>query len=778
LEALSIAEFITPHLAHAERVVDVSSGAIDLAAELQLPSRIAYERRDLAELDEGSLGPADILIGVIGPSRYVHGDRDTALLALRSLGLNGQFALLLGMPLDALPDDSLVDGLAAAHCQILELVTITGGGLSLAAIGRRTEQIVVPGPPGEVDDPLAAGLRLANRAALESFTVRSVPSVEPIRETPDPSANGSARRLAQRLRETEERLEAIETSTALKLGRTVVGAARSLRRAIRLVPDVVRIWRRRPSRVEHPPTEPAPQADAVSAWHASMRFAPERLLVAYSAGAAGARTRLVVAGVIREETASALDPDAMVHRMGPNDALLTLERADPDVILIETGAFSAGRPWAFAGSQSAVERDRQLARILDVSHALGRPTVLWRTTAIPEPIGIGELAGRFDLVLDATSGEGSTSWTPGVQLAKFNPIDLDSTRSGPPLFIGAWDARASGETRATLARLLASAALDGLEILVDCRAVGGAEAFPEALRPAVCGTIDLGLASELYRSHPVVISDPAADGAGHSGALEALACGARIVALPNEVIAGVAGDGATFVRDAAAAGRAIRAAVAAGPLPEPEVRHALRSIFAEHAVPVALASLVARLGLRAEPLHDRQVSLLLRFDENMDSAKLVDSALRQTHPPSEVVVRVGADEGAGRALEAFSSARIPVRVVSGESSRPAWPTHAAESTRPWVVAWRSGREHGPNDLLDLVAARECSGADVVGYRTDPGFRFVGDLGLEGTLIRRELLAADLMLDQGGQAADIRLEPWARRGSRLLGIAPTQTPAGG
>ncbi len=250
------------------------------------------------------------------------------------------------------------------------------------------------------------------------------------------------------------------------------------------------------------------------------------------------------------------------------------------------------------------------------------------------------------------------------------------------------------------------------------------------------------------------------------------------MALPNEVIAGVAGDGATFVRDAAAAGRAIRAAVAAGPLPEPEVRHALRSIFAEHAVPVALASLVARLGLRAEPLHDRQVSLFLRFDENMDSAKLVDSALRQTHPPSEVVVRVGADEGAGRALEAFSSARIPVRVVSGESSRPAWPTHAAESTRPWVVAWRSGREHGPNDLLDLVAARECSGADVVGYRTDPGFRFVGDLGLEGTLIRRELLAADLMLDQGGQAADIRLEPWARRGSRLLGIAPTQTPAGG
>ena len=65
--------------------------------------------------------------------------------------------------------------------------------------------------------------------------------------------------------------------------------------------------------------------------------------------AAEPRIRPVVAGILTDSTASALAHDAVVNRVGPNDARLVVERTEPDIVLVETAALGPGRPWAHAG---------------------------------------------------------------------------------------------------------------------------------------------------------------------------------------------------------------------------------------------------------------------------------------------------------------------------------------------------------------------------------------------------------------------------------------------
>ena len=570
-------------------------------------------------------------------------------------------------------------------------------------------------------------------------------------ESTDTSALAELRRLDQRLRETEERLAAVEDSTSYRLGHSLVAAARTPIRIGRLRRELRRAWH---SRVGPPAPRPHRAAGLPPA--APWRTVPS------------SRGRLVIAGVLRDETAATIEPDAAVFRIGPADGPAALEHADPDLVLVETGAFGAGRPWAYTGDPAATEREGQLLALLAAARAAGRPTVLWWTAATPEPIGIVPLAGRFDLELAAPSSAEGSPWDPGVQLARFNPLDLDPARSAAPLFLGAWPERRAGPTRDLLEALLLAAAAAHLEILVDAHDLGGPEAFPAALQGCIRGRRETAFAADLYRARAVVIGDPFATGDGLRPALEALACGSRVVALPVAGLAEVGGAAVATMRDAAEAASTLTGALERGARADSDVRSVLRTIFLRHAAPIRLAELTGRLGLALDPLGTRRVAVLAPIAGADDPSQLVESVLRQRLAPAELVVTgEAAARLDGRARSALETAGIALHGTDGQASARVWMSLAAGAATGWVAPW-AGNAQDPSHLLDLVLAGECSRADAVGFAATESWCFVDDLELGRSIVRRELIVDDARFD-ARDADEGRLRIAARRGARLFGV---------
>ena len=747
------------------RIVDVTGGRLELSDLLRLPPDMPRDVRAIGELGDEPLGAGDLLICAVGLDRGRTGDDPEGLGALAHLAPAGPFVLLLARRASPAADGTLAERLAAASCQILDVRPVEHEVVLAVASGRRVDAIAGPAGEAAPDDPLRAALRLVDAAQLKGLRNAATPAPALMADgSHEASARAELRRLDRRLREAQERLSALEESTSYRLGHSLVEAARSPRQSIHALTDVVRIWRGRSAlRGRVKPARSRTQVDSLSAWYEAIRISPERILLAHSAGAAGARTRLVLAGVMRDETAAALEPDAFVHRMGPNDALFVLERADPDVVLIETGAFGAGRAWAYAGHPSATERDLRLLEILDAARVMGRPSVLWWTAASPEPVGIDRLASRFDLVLSGAPDREAEVWAPGVQLVRFNDLDLKADRAGPPVYVGAWDPRLVAAARLDFAELLSGGLPCGLEIHVDAHALDAAAEFPQPLRSAVGDRVDDTAAAGLFRSRPVVIAGPATTDARR--ALEAIACGARVVALAGADLNGCE-EAVTTIARGTAARATIEAALQMAPRGPADIRRVSRHIFAARSVPVGLAALAARLGLRMDPLIDRRVAavaVLTPAASADEAGRLVDDLIGQIHRPHELIALAEpgsalSDDAAGR----LAAAGIGLHIVApSRGGTETWSDAAAHASAPWIAPWSAGRPREPHHLLDLMLAAESSRADAVGYTPGDVSRYVDDLALEQAVVRRETA---LLI-----SADGRLAAAARRGARLFGI---------
>ncbi|MGH2513375.1 MAG: hypothetical protein ACRDGQ_11875, partial [Candidatus Limnocylindrales bacterium] len=341
-----------------------------------------------------------------------------------------------------------------------------------------------------------------------------------------------------------------------------------------------------------------------------------------------------------------------------------------------------------------------------------------------------------------------------------------------------WDPRAALADRRMLERLLAAAAnprpgrldqLGGLEIQVDSRAISGAEGFPAALRPSVAGPVDLGATAGLYRSRPLLIADALAGADGRRRTLEALACGCRVVSLPDSVLAAAAGESVRFVTASDDLAMALADTDGAGALDEAGIRPVSRRIFQGHAVPVALATLTGSLGLSVDPRARRSMSLLVRVVPD-DPDRLIRSMKAQAFRPNEVVIAAAAGVPVRpEVVDALTRLAITTRTVSNDAG--SWPALAAAASSAWLIAWPEAGFDDPNALLDLALAAEASRADAVGF-VDGAVGFVGsaadhasgsfvaDLPFAGTLLRPDL------------AAQVRagepLASAARRGARLFG----------
>ena len=522
---------------------------------------------------------------------------------------------------------------------------------------------------------------------------------------PNEAALTEIRRLNRRLREAEDQVAALEASTSYRLGHSLVETARSPRKVTRLGRELVRVWR---SRAGHGgsrrPAGRHSEVDARASWVGAIRSTPARALLAYSVGGVGQRTRLVVVGLVTDATAATIGPHVELHRIAPQDALAIIERTDPDLVLIETGAFSAGRPWAYTGIPGTTDRETRLLEILDAARALGRPAVLWWSRAAPEPVGIWPLAGRFDLVLDAAGNEGTVPWSPGVQLTRFNNVALDPIRAGGPLFAGAWDERLPADRKGRFDELLQAALRRGLEIAVDAYASGGRASFPVAYQGAIRGRMLPATEAGLYRSHAVVIADPRADLIAADQVGAALACGARVVSLPAPDLDDFPDEACRIVGPGAQE-TALAGVLAAGPRGQAAIRQVLRLLYDVQAVPVRLSVLAARAGIQIDPLAERRIGVHVGASATRDAASLVDDLLGQVHRPNVVILRDGAEDDLGAVARAtLAGAGIGVATSPIE-----------DDATPWIAEWDRMVRHHPQYLHDLAVAAEASNADAVAY---------------------------------------------------------------
>jgi hypothetical protein len=543
--------------------------------------------------------------------------------------------------------------------------------------------------------------------------------------TGDPGLAAERDRLARTLRETrlqlamtQARLGALEQSATMELGRTLVRAARRpWSRGVQLPAELVRLWRERGGL-----TGPGAATLALaSAQLGDLAGGGERFLSALTApglGAPGAEAAdwtppgLVVTGVLTARGCATLAPDAAVHPLLPHDADVMLESAGADLVLIEAAAMLAGSAWAYAGDPAAADRGRRLGRLIAAARALGKPVIFIRNVPAHLAPGLDWVAASCDAVSDDGLG---------VQLARFNPIGLTGSRAGDPVYADARNPREPPAVRALLDEVTAA------EVPRPVRVTGS---VPWRRRPA------------LYREHALFLT------ASADQAREQLACGARVITIGGEPVAGsVAPEGAGWTTPALReeiAGR--RAGV---PFSAAEVLPVLWEIFAAQATPVRLAALARLAGLGDHMIAGRRIAVLARAADATAAAALSAVLSRQRFIPAELVVVAEAPDAASAelsvravtaALGDVADRGVSVRAVPVVTGGPAdWLRRAASVARsPWVVPWPAGREYHDSYLLDLACGRECAQADAAGYA---GVSYAFTASLEPALARREFFAS-------------------------------------
>ena len=542
----------------------------------------------------------------------------------------------------------------------------------------------------------------------------------------DPGLAAERDRLARTLRETrlqlamtQARLAALEQSATMELGRTLVRAARRpWSRGVQLPADLVRLWRERGGL-----TGPGAATLALaSAQLGDLAGGGERFLSALTApglGAPGAEAPgwtppgLVITGVLTARACATLAPDAAVHPLLPHDADVMLESAGADLVLIEAAAMLAGSAWAYAGDPAATDRGRRLGRLIAAARALGKPVIFIRNVPAHLAPGLDWVAASCDAVSDDGFG---------VQLARFNPIGLAGSRPGNPVYAGPRDPRQPPAVRA----------------LLDAVA---ADTGPGSVQ--VTGSVPWRRLPALYREHALFVT------ASADQAREQLACGARVIMIGGEPVAGTV----RRVADArGAAGEARRARGPARRWSAAETLPVLREIFAAQATPVRLAALARLAGLGDDVIAGRRIAVLARAADAAAAAALSAGLAGQRFLPAELVVVAEAPDAASAELSAravtaalggLADRGVSVRADPPVGDRPE-PRRAGcgaprpPARSPWVVPWQARREHRDTYLLDLACARECAQADAAGYG-GAGYAFTA--ALDPALARREFFAA-------------------------------------
>jgi hypothetical protein len=775
---MRLIDLARPYLDGVHTIVEVTATGLDLKPYLGEAGDVTYQRWapgggpggraggkaiDTERLPRSApakkppvLGKGVMLVVAAGPDPHLHLPLRVCREVLAQVEEGGRGLVLFGHEAADLPYGEILGTLVSRHCQVLQAATLDYADLPCGIAFAAGEDLQAPpgsagfggALPGEggggaghegrdQESPAAAALRIANESVLASFVARGVRARYEAREAAattaaeNPAELEVARveneRLAQALKEanqrlvtTQQRLAALERSVAMEIGRTVVGAARHpWPDVVRLPRDLYRLSRGRRGKWGRRADIAAQRQEN----EAAGTGLTGRLLSAWTSPGIGwepsAPDRLVVAGVLSPRTCATLAPDASVQPLVPHDAVPVLEGAGADIVIIDAAAALPGGPWSYLGDPAAADRDRRLAHLITAARAWGIPVVFFRSLPRHRAPGLEVFARRCDAVFEGDLG---------VQLARFNPVDLDPARPCEAVYAGRRDPREPPGQRRLLDEVL-----PGVRV-ADGWSESGWRAEPR-----------------LYRRHGLFVTT------SPQQAREQVACGARVVG-PLGAAEPVAG--AAYARDAAEAAAGIAAARQLGARNPGEVRELLREISTTHATAPRLAEITRMTGAAADPLSSRRAAVLAALGRDLaedTAARLASALARQRHRPAEVVLfsqaPSGPDDAALDAMRELKDMGISVRAAR----EPGLAGAARAARSPWVLPWEAGTDYPDTYILDLMCGQECSRADAVGEADGAGYVFTSRI--QPALARRELLVS----------GELSPQVWGRRGHTLFSI---------
>jgi hypothetical protein len=244
-----------------ERVVDETPEAVDVRRHVYTTDGVEYERVESAS--GAKIRRGTMVITALGPDRDVHGDPAAFEDVIRRLEPGARALVLFGWEPAELPYHRVLDTLTEHRCQVVQVTAIDAGSIHGAAVIERVEELqpprnplgeaVVPAADGAAE-PLSIQLRMANEWAFGDFATRALRAALQDASTGVDRRKFEAYRIQaeadtaqrdKRINDLETKVTNLTSSTSLKVGQTLVGAARSPRALIRLPVDMVRIWRRR-----------------------------------------------------------------------------------------------------------------------------------------------------------------------------------------------------------------------------------------------------------------------------------------------------------------------------------------------------------------------------------------------------------------------------------------------------------------------------------------------------------------------------------------------------
>jgi hypothetical protein len=262
---MRVVDLLRPYEDGLVRIVDETPETINIRRHIFSSDDVAYERS--APGASGEVAPGTIVITVLGPDREQHGDPGAIAGVVSRLQPGARAIVLFGWEPIELPYHRILDTLTANRCQVLQVAGVDLGSIRTAAVIERVDELQAPrnalgeplgsasdadGGPGA--DRLALELRLANEFVFGDFAARVLRTtvLDPARgidrrrfEEYRAQTEAALKERDSRISKLETKLANLDSSSSLKLGRTLVGAARSPRGLVRLPIDLVRIWRGR-----------------------------------------------------------------------------------------------------------------------------------------------------------------------------------------------------------------------------------------------------------------------------------------------------------------------------------------------------------------------------------------------------------------------------------------------------------------------------------------------------------------------------------------------------
>lgn len=800
--SMRLADLVRPVLDGVTRVVDLNRSGINIQRYLGLRSEVQYEHPADGLPGGERLGTGDLAVTFIAPHDHEGGDFADVVEVLNTLDEGARILVCFGDDLLHLPQPRLIAELTQAGCQILRVAALDYERLRTGVIAERVSRPrPTVGATGACVSPVVqepsvgeADLRLANEYTLLDLEVRELrfrldelEKAEPTVVVVDRAAEvatlnerlaGTAEELAavtrrrdwldrklrdtqQQLADTKRDLARVRSSTSLRVGQAVVRSSHSPKSVVRLPVDVARALRRRPG-TGGAPTAPAntegesrPTTKRPGASVPPAALVPRDIFLRHASGAVLPGTQLSIAGVLTRDTAAVLGLECAITVLSPNGAVPALERARPDLVLIEAAATRPGNAWAGFADYSAVERQRQLNEVVKAAHTAGCLVVLWRNVPAGEAPCLDALAAQCDVVLaDGVPRSDEVSWNLGVPLTAL-PWPTEAGRSLEPVHIESWDPRSPLAVREFIDEVNAQLQPLGLRRYLD-KATLGAQQLPADLC-RLEGVSRRKAARILERAKVCVGSPFQPVGPVPPARLAAqVASGARVIIGNSEADLGALSRHVVEVAEPAKAASVARDELDA-PADAHRIRDALRVVFQHHSTWNRIGQLARLVG--SEPLvaDRRRVSVVASIDRPEDAAALSAAVLAQTWRPAEVVViREPSTAAVPECFDELRDAGLTVRDVEQRLVET-----SAES--PWVAPWKPGAYWSPDHLVDLLAGHEVSGAPVVALVTQG--RGIADADVSGTLLASDRFCAEDLASDGHGL----LSTWADQGEQVFVI---------